>query len=529
MVWADGNEPGWDERSRLEMNDELIELPEGWTYTNLSALSSQDRNAIKRGPFGSAIKKEFFVASGYKVYEQKNAIYNDCTLGNYYIDQEKFSELQDFQVIGGDIIVSCSGTVGKVSVLPETAEHGIINQALLKISLDERVILTDYFVKLFGSDFFQEIFLGNTRGSAMQNIASVKSLKQADIPLPPIAEQKRIVAKIEELRDRSQTARQALAAIPMLCDRFRQSVLAAAFRGELTADWREENPDVEPNVYFFQEVVKKRNENYKIACLEAKKNKSPAPKKPSYLDDYSYSDSSRNTEDLPSTWISVPVGMLCDCIVPGRDKPKSFTGSIPWITIPDITSDYIDKSSNDIGLSTSEIAEVNARVIPKDSVVMSCVGRFGIAAVVSQPVVVNQQLHAFLSSELILPEYLMFHIRTLTDYMEQVATATTVAYINKANCNNLPINLAPLQEQEVIVSCIKNYFKSIDRIQQQYEIAKTRLDQLDRAILAQAFRGELVPQDPTDEPAAVLLDRIRQARQQISDNKTKKAKSRKSS
>lgn len=77
-------------------------------------------------------------------------------------------------------------------------------------------------------------------------IVNYQTMEKLLLPLPPLNEQKRIVAKIEELNDRTQRAKEALETIPQLCDRFRQSVLAAAFRGDLTADWREQNPDVEP-------------------------------------------------------------------------------------------------------------------------------------------------------------------------------------------------------------------------------------------------------------------------------------------
>ena len=113
---------------------ELYELPEGWEYVKLTDIVGKEKTSIKRGPFGSALKKAFFVDSGYKVYEQKNAIKDDFSLGEYYITEEKFNELKGFEVKGGDIIISCSGTIGKISVAPMNIKQGIINQALLKLT-----------------------------------------------------------------------------------------------------------------------------------------------------------------------------------------------------------------------------------------------------------------------------------------------------------------------------------------------------------------------------------------------------------
>src|SRR5690606_32052738 len=140
-------------------------LPPHWSWVKLGDVVDN----FKRGPFGSAIKKSFFVSKGYKVYEQKNAIYHTYELGNYFINEEKFQELNDFEVNPGDFIVSCSGTIGKIYRLPSNAPRGIINQALLRIRLKEQIIAEKYFIELFKSFWFQKKILVETRGSAMLN------------------------------------------------------------------------------------------------------------------------------------------------------------------------------------------------------------------------------------------------------------------------------------------------------------------------------------------------------------------------
>src|SRR5690606_18543905 len=88
-----------------------------------------------RGPFGGALKKEIFVKEGYAVYEQSHAIYSDFSSFRYRIDEEKYSELKRFSVRSGDLIMSCSGTMGKFATIPKNYEDGIINQALLKLTV----------------------------------------------------------------------------------------------------------------------------------------------------------------------------------------------------------------------------------------------------------------------------------------------------------------------------------------------------------------------------------------------------------
>lgn len=202
--------------------------------------------------------------------------------------------------------------------------------------------------------------------------------------------------------------------------------------------------------------------------------------------------------------MSAAVGFLCDCIVPGRDKPKAFTGDIPWVTLPDIVSLEISTSSIGLGLTESEISEVRARVVPPDSVIMSCIGRFGISAVVKRRIVVNQQLHAFLPSNAVLPRYLAYHVQALREGMEMRSTSTTIAYLNKDNCNSLAINVPPLMEQEEIVRLVDESLCQLERQASECARAANLLPRLEQATLAKAFRGELVKLQQSAEPEMTI-------------------------
>ena len=154
----------------------------------------------KKGPFGSSLTKDMFVPKSeisVKVYEQKNAIYKDCSLGNYYVSVDKYETMKSFEVFPDDIIVSCAGTIGETYVLPKNAPKGIINQALMKIKLFEQSIIEFYLI------YFDYILKGqaqkSSKGSAIKNIPPFDILKRMMMPIPPLAEQKRIVDKIDEI------------------------------------------------------------------------------------------------------------------------------------------------------------------------------------------------------------------------------------------------------------------------------------------------------------------------------------------
>lgn len=144
----------------------------------------------------------------------------------------------------------------------------------------------------------------------------------------------------------------------------------------------------------------------------------------------------------------VPIHMVTDCMVPGRDKPKSFTGEIPWITINDLNiNGYTNKSKLGLGLTIDEVKEVNRKCVPQGSVLMSCVGNLGLCSVASVDVVINQQLHSYQCNEFINNLYLMYYLSFKNTYMNKIASSTTVLYMNKNACNNIPVLLPPIELQ----------------------------------------------------------------------------------
>lgn len=167
--------------------------PMGWEKVTLNDVCS----SIVRGPFGSALKKEFFVEPSettYKVYEQKHAIQKSASIGTYYITQEKYRELKRFECLPGDILMSCSGTMGELYQLPEGCEKGVINQALCKFTLNDKILPVCFLVYMQ-----QTIGKLETKGSGIQNIAAVSYIKQMPINLPPMEVQKKFERFVNQI------------------------------------------------------------------------------------------------------------------------------------------------------------------------------------------------------------------------------------------------------------------------------------------------------------------------------------------
>lgn len=173
--------------------------PYGWEQVTVEDVCT----SIVRGPFGSALKKEFFVEpdqTTYKVYEQKHAIQKSAVIGTYYVSAEKYNELRRFECHPGDILMSCSGTMGELYQLPPDSEKGIINQALCKFTLNSRMLPIAFLA-------YMKETIGNleTKGSGIQNIAAVSYVKAMPINLPPMTVQNQFAAFVEQT-DKSKLA-----------------------------------------------------------------------------------------------------------------------------------------------------------------------------------------------------------------------------------------------------------------------------------------------------------------------------------
>ena len=163
----------------------------------------------------------------------------------------------------------------------------------------------------------------------------------------------------------------------------------------------------------------------------------------------------------PMNWKKCSVIEEADCMVPGRDKPKSFTGNIPWITIDDLNVlNKTFKSKKGLGLTSEEIDEVKREPIPEGSVIMSCVGNLGICSIAAVPMIINQQLHSFQCKHNLIPEFLMYCLTYQKSYMEMKANFTTVAYMNKTICNSIPIIVPPIALQNDFAAFVQQIDKS---------------------------------------------------------------------
>ena len=162
-------------------------------------------------------------------------------------------------------------------------------------------------------------------------------------------------------------------------------------------------------------------------------------------------------------WKPVKIGELCNSIVPGRNKPKVFDGDIPWVNTPDLISRYVPNTNHEMHVSRAELHRCGGKTVPAGSVIMTCVGNLGLVAIASREVVINQQLHAFVCPDNIHNLFIAYALESQKGYMYKVASTTTIPYLNRDNCESIPIPYPPHAMQEKIVNILQTWDKAIEK------------------------------------------------------------------
>jgi type I restriction enzyme, S subunit len=234
--------------------------------------------------------------------------------------------------------------------------------------------------------------------------------------------------------------------------------------------------------------------------------------------------------DLPKSWVWDFVGHLSNVVrgaSPRPDgNPKYFGGDIPWITVGYLTADdnpylTIDKISTFL----TEEGKKKSRFIEAGTLMLTNRGAtLGVPKIIKFGCCFNDGSVALLNIDHPLKLYLYYFLRFLTSRYRAIHQGAAQPNLNIDIVKSTPVPIPPIEEQNEIVQRVEKLFKAIDLMEQEYQKASKLCDRLEQTTLAKAFRGELVPQDPNDEPAAALLERIRAERQEQPKRKVVKSK-----
>lgn len=449
----------------------MSELPEGWNMSSLGDIcgASQYGWTTKAGSQGSL----------------KYLRTTDITKGKIDWDsvpycQESPSDIEKYQIQKNDILISRAGSVG-FSILIRDIPCSTVFASYLIRFIPSKNIEPRYVAHFLRSPKYWQQISNASTGIALANV-NAKKLAEFRVPVAPLNEQKRIADKLDVLLTRLDVCRERLERIPPILKRFRQAVLAAATSGQLTEDWREENFDIEPA------VVKEKT--------------------------YSLAVSKEDLPLLPDTWEWVALGNYAQCSrgrfsVRPRNDPAYFNGEHPFIQIGDLPSEggWITshkQTVNEKGLAVS-------KKFPKGTVVIAIVGAtIGNTGILAYDMCFTDSMVGIDSSYQFSNRYIELFLRHRKEDIRRISYAGGgQPNIKLEVLNPYPFALPPLAEQREIVCRVEALFAYINHLEAHYQAAHAQVERLTPALLAKAFRGELVPQDPNDEPASALLERIR--------------------
>ena len=201
----------------VEMFGDPIQNPKGWNLPLIEDVVADEKNALKAGPFGSALKKEYYVKSGYKIYGQEQVISGDHTFGDYYIDEARYKSLENCAIKAGDVLISLVGTYGKLLIIPEDFEPGIINPRLMKITFDKEKVNPYYFKFFFQSESLKRALSENTHGGTM-DILNLGIVRKIAMPLPPLELQNEFVSFVKQVDKSKVVVQKAFDETQMLYD-----------------------------------------------------------------------------------------------------------------------------------------------------------------------------------------------------------------------------------------------------------------------------------------------------------------------
>ena len=430
------------------------ELPNNWSEIELGSILK-----LKNG---YAFKSEDFRDKGVPVIRISN-IQNEQVLTEdaARIDISKIK--QEFVIKQGDILIAMSGAT--------TGKYGIYNEDVVAVQ-NQRVGNLVPHDERFTSRKFILYLLGNLKkeiedkayGGAQPNI-SPKIIEEIIIGLPPLPEQQRIVAKLDTLFGHLNAMKTRLERIPQLLKEFRQKVLTQAVTGKLTEEWREG-----------QELEE---------------------------------------------WGTEALGNLLLDVKYGTSKKSDYeTNGIPILRIPNIKEGEIDIS--DLKYSILDDKEYESLSLDKGDILI--IRSNGSVSLVGQCAIVRDNLKGFSFAgylirlrvkDLLFPDYLNYALESHSlreQIVEKAKSTSGVNNINSQEIKDLIINYPPVIEQQEIVRRVETLFAKADQIEAGYQKLKAKIDQLPQALLAKAFRGELVPQLPTDGDARELLEEIKKAK-----------------
>jgi type I restriction enzyme, S subunit len=394
-----------------------------------------------------------------------------------------------------------NGKAGIARGLPNGIGAGSTEYFVFRTAPD--ALLPEYLLAYFKTADFLRAGEQVMSGAVGQQRVPKHYVLNCELPLPPFNEQRRIVRKVESIFARLDRCRELLDDVAGIADAVRRAMLEAAIAGSLTEDWRSTRRDddvVSGSQLLSQIAATRAREGLASARRSSGDEGIPMPDRP-----------------LPLTWAWCRVGDIADVRLggtPARSNPIYWHGSIPWVSSGEVANCRIRHTAEKI--TASGVENSNAKVYPIGTVLIAMIGEGktrGQSALLEIEAATNQNVAGLVFDvPLVDPLYVWTWALQQYEITRAVGRGGAQPALNGAKVRALPLPLPPLDEQREIAQRVEALLQYLDQMEHLCATSRRRTDDLEQTVLNKALSGGLVPQDPNDEPADVMLDRSRVAR-----------------
>lgn len=480
--------------------EENYELPAGWEWITLGSIVIDVEKVNPKIDFPS----HEFVYLDISSIDNKNQ-----KIVNYknYLGEDAPSRARQL-VKSDDILFSTVRTYLKnIAIVDNIFDNQIGSTGFCVIRPHEPIEKKLIFYLVQTDDFLKPL-------NRIQRGVSYPAVRDSDVfaqlvPLPPLLEQRRIVAKIEELFTQLDAGVSALEKTQAQLRRYRQSVLKAAVEGKLTEEWRRDHPDVEPASVLLYRILKERRAKWETDLRT--QNKEPRS--------YRYKDPvlpiPSDVPKLQNTWTWTSYDSLTTFVTSGSRAWKKYLGkgSGIFILLQNLKDRQLDLDQPTF-VDAPSGAEAERTRVQDGDILISIVGKTGTTCLVRgiKEAYVSQSVALTRPSHLINGRYLEYYFSSEEwgqRFFNDKAYGMGRAHLLLSHIKETPVVLPPLAEQHEIISEIERRLSVADQIETTLEANLRRAARLRHSILKKAFRGALVPQDPNDKPASELIRRIK--------------------
>ena len=463
------------------------ELPENWAQGQI-----KDLVTIRNGyAFKS---KDFNTESGVPVIRQTNLSTRVVNFNNpKFLPAEFLEEYEGYKINKGDVLIGLSGSIGNLSRYTQD-EPALQNQrtGLLVEKIPDAIKYVEYYLQLIKKDL-----LDAAKGVAVQNISS-KTIEDWGMPIAPLEQQKRIVAKIEELFSHIDAGIEALKKAKQLLKQYRQSVLKAAVTGELTKEWREANKGkLEPASQLLERILKERREKWEEQQLEQFKAKCKMPKDDKWKEKYKEPEGAAvdDLPEIPNEWVWATLPQLGE-LNRGKSKhrprndPSLYGGDYPFVQTGDVRA--ANTWLKEYNQTYSEKGLAQSRLWPKGTMCITIAANIADTAILEFDACFPDSVVGFIPlNDLVNVEVVEFFIRTVKSDLEKYAPATAQKNINLAILETVAIPLLPEVEQEELINSLKYKMSMTDRLEVEIDRQLIKTDKSKQSVLASVFSGQL--------------------------------------